>query len=116
MQKKLQVFVSSTYKDLQAERAAAVGAILSAGHMPSGMEAFAAGNAGVWDTIKEWIDACDALMLVVGEPPRDDDGSSAADAGRAIRRSPQYSSGSRSVVAERSASVMIQNRTPLPVK
>jgi hypothetical protein len=66
MQKKLQVFISSTYRDLQPERAAAVGAILGAGHMPSGMEAFAAGNSGVWDTIKEWIDACDALLLIVG--------------------------------------------------
>jgi hypothetical protein len=66
MKRKLQVFVSSTYKDLQPERAAAVRSILNAGHMPSGMEAFAAGNASVWQTIKEWIDSCDVLMVIIG--------------------------------------------------
>jgi hypothetical protein len=66
MKRKLQVFISSTYKDLQPERAAAVRAILDAGHMPSGMEAFAAGNASVWETIRGWIDSCDALMVIIG--------------------------------------------------
>ena len=42
--KKLQVFVSSTYNDLKEERQAAVEAILKAGHIPAGMELFAAGN------------------------------------------------------------------------
>jgi len=35
--KKLQVFISSTYTDLKEERQAAVGAILTAGHIPAGM-------------------------------------------------------------------------------
>jgi hypothetical protein len=42
--KKLQVFVFSTYADLKEERQAAVEAILSAGHIPAGMELFAAGK------------------------------------------------------------------------
>ena len=42
--KKLQVFVSSTYTDLREERQAAVEAILTAGHIPAGMELFAAGD------------------------------------------------------------------------
>jgi Domain of unknown function (DUF4062) len=42
--KKLQVFVSSTYNDLLAERQAVVEAILMAGHIPAGMELFAAGD------------------------------------------------------------------------
>jgi Domain of unknown function (DUF4062) len=42
--KKLQVFVSSTYTDLRDERQAAVEGILSAGHIPAGMELFAAGD------------------------------------------------------------------------
>ena len=44
MDKKLQVFVSSTYTDLIEERQAAVHAILDAGHIPTGMELFKAGN------------------------------------------------------------------------
>ncbi len=42
MDKKLQVFVSSTYRDLIDERQAAVQAILDAGHIPAGMELFKA--------------------------------------------------------------------------
>ncbi len=42
MNKKLQVFVSSTYTDLIEERQAAVQAILDAGHIPAGMELFKA--------------------------------------------------------------------------
>jgi hypothetical protein len=36
--------VSSTYTDLREERQAAVEAILTAGHIPAGMELFAAGD------------------------------------------------------------------------
>ena len=43
MNKKLQVFVSSTYTDLIEERQAAVQAILDAGHIPAGMELFKLG-------------------------------------------------------------------------
>jgi hypothetical protein len=64
--KKLQVFVSSTYKDLRDERQTAVGAILRAGHIPAGMELFAAGDKSQWEVIKEWIDESDVLMLLLG--------------------------------------------------
>jgi len=50
--KKLQVFVSSTYLDLKNERQAAVEAILKAGHIPAGMELFAAGNESQFETIR----------------------------------------------------------------
>lgn len=43
-EKKLQVFVSSTYTDLKEERQAAVEAILATGNIPAGMELFTAGN------------------------------------------------------------------------
>jgi hypothetical protein len=66
MTKKLQVFVSSTYLDLQAERQAAVGAILKAGHIPAGMELFTAGDQSQLDTIKSWIDESDVYMLILG--------------------------------------------------
>lgn len=42
--KKLQVFISSTYKDLKSERQSAVEAILKSGHIPAGMELFSAGT------------------------------------------------------------------------
>lgn len=57
--RRLQVFISSTYTDLKAERQAAVEAILAAGHIPAGMELFAAGSSSQLDTIKRWIDGSD---------------------------------------------------------
>ena len=66
MNKKLQVFVSSTYTDLIDERQAAVEAILDAGHIPAGMELFKAGNASQLQTIYKWIDESDVYMLILG--------------------------------------------------
>lgn len=65
MKKKLQVFVSSTYKDLKDERQAAVEAILDAGHIPAGMELFKAGKSQM-KTIQKWIDESDVYMLILG--------------------------------------------------
>ena len=64
--KKLQVFVSSTYEDLKPERQAAVSAILTAGHIPAGMELFTAGDESQMDVIKQWIDESDVYMLILG--------------------------------------------------
>lgn len=64
--KKLQVFVSSTYTDLIEERQAAVEAILQAGHIPAGMELFSAGNDSQLQTIYKWIDESDVYMLILG--------------------------------------------------
>lgn len=65
MNKKLQVFVSSTYTDLIEERQAAVQAILDAGHIPAGMELFKAGKSQM-KTIQKWIDDSDVYMLILG--------------------------------------------------
>lgn len=65
MNKKLQVFVSSTYTDLIEERQAAVEAILDAGHIPAGMELFKAGKSQM-ETIRKWIDESDVYMLILG--------------------------------------------------
>lgn len=65
MNKKLQVFVSSTYTDLIEERQAAVQAILDAGHIPAGMELFKAGKSQM-QTIRKWIDESDVYMLILG--------------------------------------------------
>lgn len=65
-EKKLQVFVSSTYTDLIEERQAAVEAILAAGHIPAGMELFTAGDASQMTVIKRWIDESDIYLLILG--------------------------------------------------
>jgi len=64
--KKLQVFISSTYDDLKEERQAAVEAILTAGHIPAGMELFAAGDQSQMSVIKRWIDESDVYLLILG--------------------------------------------------
>lgn len=64
--RKLQVFVSSTYEDLKDYREAAVKAILEAKHIPAGMELFAAGDAGQWEVITNWIRDSDALIVIAG--------------------------------------------------
>ncbi|HZM21266.1 MAG TPA: DUF4062 domain-containing protein [Anaerolineales bacterium] len=64
--KKLQVFVSSTYIDLKEERQAAVEAILTAGHIPAGMELFTAGDQSQMDVIKRWINESDVFLLILG--------------------------------------------------
>ncbi len=64
--KKLQVFVSSTYIDLREERQAAVEAILTAGHIPAGMELFTSGDQTQMQVIKRWIDESDVFLLILG--------------------------------------------------
>lgn len=66
MNKKLQVFVSSTYTDLKEERQAAVEAILDAGHIPVGMEIFPASNNSLSQTLFKIIDTSDVYVLILG--------------------------------------------------
>ncbi|PMS29647.1 uncharacterized protein DUF4062 [Trinickia symbiotica] len=66
MDKKYQVFISSTYMDMKAERQAAVEAILDAGHIPAGMELFSASDKKQIEVIKGWIDRSDIFMLILG--------------------------------------------------
>lgn len=66
MNRKFQVFISSTYKDLLIERQAAVQAVLDAGHIPAGMELFSAGDQAQLEVIKRWIDESDIYMLILG--------------------------------------------------
>ena len=66
MKKKLQVFLSSTWTDMILERQAAVEAILEAGHIPAGMELFAADNKKQFEVIKKWIRDSDVFILILG--------------------------------------------------
>lgn len=66
IRKRLQVFVSSTYSDLIDERQAAVEAILTAGHIPAGMELFTSGDESQMEVIKQWIEESDVFLLILG--------------------------------------------------
>jgi hypothetical protein len=66
MKRKNQIFISSTYKDLSEDRQSAVSAILSAGHIPAGMELFTADNESQWSVIKKWIEESDIFLLILG--------------------------------------------------
>ncbi len=66
MNRKFQVFISSTFTDLIEERQAAVSAILTAGHIPAGMELFKPGDRSQLEIIKRWIDESDIYILILG--------------------------------------------------
>lgn len=66
MNKKYQIFVSSTFSDLRDERKDAVEAILDLGQIPSGMELFPAFDSEQFDYIKQVIDECDYYVLIIG--------------------------------------------------
>jgi Domain of unknown function (DUF4062) len=64
--KKYQIFISSTFSDLQEERQLAIKAILDPDHIPSGMEAFPAIDMAQFEYIKKVIDECDYYLLIIG--------------------------------------------------
>jgi hypothetical protein len=65
MDKRYQVFVSSTYIDLQDERAEAIQALLELDCMPAGMELFPAANDQQWNWIKKIIDESDYYIVIL---------------------------------------------------
>lgn len=64
--RRYQIFVSSTFADLQEERQAVMQALLSLDHFPAGMELFPASDEDQWALIKGVIDDSDYYVLVVG--------------------------------------------------
>jgi hypothetical protein len=66
MDKRYQIFVSSTFADLQQERQAVMQALLSLDHFPAGMELFPASDEDQWALIKGVIDDSDYYVLVIG--------------------------------------------------
>ena len=65
MDRRYQVFVSSTYADLQEERQEVMQALLELDCIPSGMELFPAANEDQWTLIKKVIDDCDYYIVIV---------------------------------------------------
>lgn len=66
MDKRYQVFISSTYADLKQERSKVMQTIMSLNCIPAGMELFPASNAEQFEFIKRIIDDCDYYVLIVG--------------------------------------------------
>lgn len=66
MEKRHQVFISSTFSDLKDERAEIIQALLELDCIPAGMELFPATNSEAWDLIKGVIDDSDYYCLVLG--------------------------------------------------
>lgn len=66
MEKRYQVFISSTYQDLQAERQQVMQALLELDCIPSGMELFPAADEDQWSLIKQVIDDCDYYIAIIG--------------------------------------------------
>jgi|GEM_PF-1004374 len=67
MNKKYQVFISSTYKDLIEERKKVSECVLMSDCIPAGMEAFVAEDEEQFNIIKKVIDFCDYFILILGE-------------------------------------------------
>jgi Domain of unknown function (DUF4062) len=66
MNKRYQVFVSSTYADLRDERSRVIQTLMEMDCIPSGMELFPAADEDQFEFIKKVIDDCDYYLLVIG--------------------------------------------------
>lgn len=66
MDKRYQVFVSSTYADLKAERQQVLQALMEMDCIPAGMELFPALDEEQWEFIKRVITDCDYYLLIIG--------------------------------------------------
>jgi hypothetical protein len=63
VEKRYQVFVSSTYADLKEERQHVTQALMEMDCIPAGMELFPATDEEQWEFIKRIIDDCDLLII-----------------------------------------------------
>jgi hypothetical protein len=66
MDKKYQVFISSTFEDLKEVRSRVSDVILEMNHFPIGMEYFSADDNEQWETIKNSIDSSDYYVVIIG--------------------------------------------------
>src|SRR5438093_11478813 len=66
MDKRYQVFVSSTYADLKEERRKVIQTVIEMDCIPAGMELFPAADEEQWEFIKRVIDDCDYYLLIIG--------------------------------------------------
>ena len=66
MEKRYQVFVSSTYADLRDERGKVIQTLMEMDCIPAGMELFPAADEEQWEFIKRVISDCDYYILIIG--------------------------------------------------
>lgn len=66
MEKRYQIFVSSTYADLKKERQHVIQTLMEMDCIPAGMELFPAADEEQWEFIKRVIDDCDYYLLIIG--------------------------------------------------
>src|SRR5687768_5724299 len=66
LERRFQVFVSSTFLDLKLERQQVIQALLELDCFPCSMEFFPAANDEVWSAIQRLIRECDYYMVIVG--------------------------------------------------
>lgn len=66
MEKRHQVFVSSTFTDLIEERREVIQTLMQMDCIPAGMELFPAADEEQWAFIRKVIDDCDYYILIVG--------------------------------------------------
>ena len=66
MDKRYQVFVSSTYADLKNERQKVLQTLMEMDCIPSGMELFPATDQEQWEFIQTVINDCDYYLLIIG--------------------------------------------------
>ena len=66
MEKRYQIFVSSTFADLQEERQQVIQALMEMDCIHAGMELFPAADEEQWEFIKRIIDDCDYYLLIIG--------------------------------------------------
>lgn len=66
LNRKYQIFISSTFSDLISARIKITETVLSMYHFPIGMEMFSAGNYDQWTIIKRTIDISDYYVLIIG--------------------------------------------------
>jgi hypothetical protein len=65
MERRYQVFVSSTYGDLREERQEVMQALLELDCIPAGMELFPAADEDQWTLIQRVIDDCDYYIVII---------------------------------------------------
>jgi len=63
--RRYQVFVSSTFRDLEAERQKVLQAVLEIKAFPAGMELFPSADDQQWEFIKREIESSDYYVVIV---------------------------------------------------
>ncbi len=64
--RRFQIFISSTFEDLQEERKKAVEVVVDRGHIPVALERFSASNDTDLEVIEKAIKSCQVYLLILG--------------------------------------------------